>query len=837
MANNKEKQTIINKLDRTNHVLVLEDINCRRTIVLDKANYSIGRDRSNSIVVSSKKVSRFHATLLRRNDTKNQTFSYWILDGDLQGNKSTNGIFVNKQRCLVQELKHQDLIEFSFEVKAYYYILSNPRDLMLLQSEDFDDQKINVHTQEFSKFGTGQQTIIISEPSLEERIETPELSKLASFPELSPHPIVEVDWQGNITYLNPAANHKFKNLRELSSNHPLLLGLVKSTESYGNNNNLFVREIQIGKHVFEQYIHYLSAQRLIRTYIFDFTKRKQLEIELKEKEERYKAFINNNEDGILLVDADNNQVLEANDVFSESLGYTVDEICHLTLDQILNLDSLFLQQEINSWLAKKNKTINNVDFCCKDKSVITLTTAVTVIKYKSQNILCFSLGPEKILDSEDITWSEKFLHDSLTGLANRNLFREQLTTAIANNQRKQEILSVILIEVAKISSFKDGFDADLESNLIADFAKRLRACLRAGDTVARWQSNQFMILLPNLKSTKNIGSISKRILNSVQQPFFMEQQKIFLKISMGISIYGSDGNTEEILLENAKIALTKSTQKRTNNYHFYNEKVQKEVNRLLRLEKLLVHALDRDEFLLYYQPQVNFQTKEITGLETLLRWQHPELGRIGPEQFIYLAQETGLIIPIGEWVLEQTCRQQKMWLKNGLNSLPITINISSEQFQQPSLVSLIRNIVAEKELNPSFLEIEITEDSILEDLQLAKETIARLNEIGVRICLDNFGSGTSSIGFLKSFKFDSLKISQSVINNVENNPQDLVMISSLINLGHTFGLRVIAQGIETKKQLELLANLGCQEIQGNLFCEPLTKEDVSNFLANPVYNF
>lgn len=848
MNNENIQATLVKNLQPITHILVMEDDNSRQTIVLEEANYSLGRDPRNSIVIASKKVSRFHATLLRRTDTIQKTFSYWILDGDLQGNRSTNGIFINEKRCLVQELKHEDVIQFGFEVQASYYIVSNLSDLMLLQSGDFHNKKTKPVESPPEKDLKSKNTLIISEPNLEEEpeekeepkekeLESTELTKLASFPELSPNPIIEIDWGGKITYMNPAANSKFKNIMESSSNHPLLVGLIKNTKNHANTNNLFVREVKIADQVFEQYIHYLPANKLIRSYIFDFTKRKQLEAELKDSEQRYKAVISQTQEAIFLVDVESKKIVEANNAFGDLLGYSLEEMYSLNLPEIINLDSNHLQLEINNILEVKNKVIQDLSFNCKNKSLVKLQSNISVISYGDQNILCFSVRPQKRFENQETVIQKQSLHDLITGLPNRNLFIEQLTTAIANNRRKQGLLCVIFVDLDKLEDFKRTLNYGIESNLLEGFAKRLKCSIRAGDTVARWENNQFVILLPQVRNFKDIGKVATRILESLKPPFFIEKQNIYVKTNMGISLYGDDGDNVESLLNNAKKALSKSQEKGSNNYQFYNENIQKDIERLLRLEKLLIHALDREEFFLYYQPQVNFKTKQITGVETLLRWQHPELGRIAPGQFMSLAEETGLIIPIGEWVLEKTCQQYKIWQKNGLKNFPLAVNLSTQQFQQPNLVALIRNILKETRLEPKFLELEITEKTLLQNMELAEERIPELNDIGIKICLDDFGIGVSGLGYFKQFKLHSLKIDQSVIKNLHNNSQDLAIISAIINLSQSFELRVIAKGVETEKQLQLLSSIGCQEMQGNLFIEALAMEDITNFLANPVYNF
>jgi diguanylate cyclase (GGDEF)-like protein/PAS domain S-box-containing protein len=841
MTNQDSKATFNKQLEQNTHLLVIDDQESKQTILLEDANYSLGRDPRNSIVINSKKVSRFHATFLKRSDARKKTFSYWILDGDLQGNRSTNGIFVNEKRCLVQELKNGDQIKLGYEVEATYIVVSNVSELMALKLEDLQQLKSkqteNIEQPKVSRESINKQTLVISEGNIEKEDSTNlELTKLASFPELSPNPIMELDWKGNITYLNPAAKSKFKELTLTSSplDHPLVNGLLKSSKSHGSNNNLFVREVKIGEQIFEQYIHYLASKKLIRCYIFDFTKRKQLEAQLKESQQRYQAVINQTKEGIFLLDSTEEKIIEANAAFCDLLGYNIDEIYSVTLGEILPLDRLVLQTKLDEFVEQKN-SVTELNFRHKNGSSLKLEASVNTVNYGDQKIFCFTLGPLTRNNSQiTVIQNEQGLYDLVTGLPNRNLFMEQLLNAIANNKRSQGLLSLICLELEQTGSISP-ISYDLKTNLLEGFAKRLRTCLRSGDTVARWEDNQFAVLLPQVRSIKDVGKIAARIKDALQPPFFLEKQKIYLRTSMGIVICEEDGTEAEILLKNAQKTLERSKEKSQNNFLFYNQQTQKTIERLLKLEKLLYHALERQEFLLYYQPQVNIKTKEITGIEALLRWQHPELGRISPQQFIPLAEETGLIIPIGEWVIDTACWQNKMWLQNGITPVPITVNISKQQFKQPNLVGLVKNIIEKTGLKPNLLELEITEKVVMEDSDVAVKILNQLNELGVCISLDDFGSGVSGVGLLKQFKFHTLKLDRAVVKNLESSDQDLAIVSALITLGKNFGLRVIAEGVENQVQLELLSNLGCEEIQGNLFTEPLSREDATNFLGNPSY--
>ncbi|MGI0479440.1 EAL domain-containing protein [Geminocystis sp. CENA526] len=847
------KTTSHKNLQTITHVLVLEDENSRQTIILDEANYSIGRDVRNKIPLSSKKVSRFHATLLRRTDTKNQSFSYWLLDGDLQGNRSTNGIFINDKRCLVQELKHEDVIRFGFEIQASYYILNNINDLALLQSGDFKQpppelestmQPTKANPQNFM----AKQTLVISEPNIMESLDSDsesnsvnfqnsEITKLASFPELSPNPIIEMDWNGNITYLNPSALNKFPELNNNPSieNHPLLVGLIKNIENHGNNNKLFVREVTIKEQVFEQYIHYLSDKKLIRSYVFDFTKRKVLETQLKESEQRYKAFISQTKEGIFLVDAHNKKILEANNALADLLGYNLEEIYSLKLYDLIDMTTGVLDEEINLILKskKENNLIKHFEYKSKNKLIVPLESNITWISYGDQTILSFAVRPVNKNINQGTVIQEQGLYDLETGLPNRQLFLEQFNTAMANSRRIQGLLCIIFVEL-EILQEGTNLNYGLKTHILDGFAKRLRSSLRSGDTVAHWEGYQFICLLPQVRSFKDVGRVSQRMLESFIPPFFIDNQKIYIKTSMGIAIKDEEASTTEILINQAQSALVKSQDSGSNNYKFFDQKIQAEAERLLRLEKLLSHALTRNEFSLLYQPQVSIESNRLTGIEALIRWDHPDLGRVTPDQFIPLAEETGLIIPIGEWVIETACSQRHQW--NNLEDQPICINISTQQFQQPNFVGMIKNILQKTSLNSHLLELEITEKTIASDLELATKILKDLNELGIRISLDDFGTDTVALGYLKQFNFSTLKIDRPIIKNFSADSQDKALISAMINIAKSFNLRIVAEGVEIKAEVDELFKLGCQQIQGNWLTAPLTVENMTKFLTNSSYD-
>ncbi|WP_330202687.1 EAL domain-containing protein [Cyanobacterium sp. DS4] len=843
------KTTSHTDLQPITHVLVLEDDSSRRTIILEEANYSIGRDPRNKIILSSKKVSRFHATLLRRTDTKNRSFSYWLLDGDLQGNRSTNGIFINEKRCLVQELKHEDTIRFGFEVQASYYVLNSVDDLALLQSGDFEK------TLESDSTGAekapakkkaekaSKQTLVISEANLEserDNIQDSEVAKLASFPELSPNPIIELDWNGNVTYLNPSATNKFPELKNntVVNTHPLLLGLIDNITTHGKNNKLFVREIQIKDQIFEQYLHYLPDKKLIRSYIFDFTKRKALESQLQESEQRYRAFISQTKEGVFLVDANNKKILEANNALADLLGYSLDEVYSLKLYDLIDLSTAVLDEQVDFILkSKKDKAVvREFVYKSKNKLPLELESNVIWISYGDQVILSFTVRPVTKNINQQTYIQEEGLYDLETGLPNRQLFLEQLKTACANIRRHKGLLCVIFLELEILEEGKDTLGYSLRSGILDGFAKRLRTSLRAGDTVAHWESSQFVCLLPHVRSIQDVGRICTRMLEALKPPFFLENHKIHTKISIGVSLKELEEKSAETLLNQAQTALFRSKESGKNNFKFFDSQRQGEIERFLRIEKLLAHALDRNEFTLQYHPQVAIDLEKITGIEALIRWEHPDLGRITPDQFIPMAEETGLIVPMGEWVLETACRQRVAWQGSYLDDQPICVNVSTQQFQQPNFVMMVKGVLEKTSLNPFFLELEIKETTLAEDNPTMVKILHELADLGVRVALDDFGTGVSSIGYLRQFSFSTLKLDRPVIKKMRSNPQDKALVHAIITLSKSFdNLRIVAEGVEEKSQIEDLIKLGCQEIQGNWLTPPLVEQDMTEFLANYGY--
>ncbi len=417
------------------------------------------------------------------------------------------------------------------------------------------------------------------------------------------------------------------------------------------------------------------------------------------------------------------------------------------------------------------------------------------------------------------------LHDLLTGLPNRILFNERLLISLANARSNREKLAVMFLDLDRFKKINDTLGHEVGDRLLKVVALRLTSCIRDTDILARWGGDEFTLLLPNISGAECSAEIAQKILDTLKPPFFLSNNYFHITSSIGIALYPDDGEDAETLIKNADAALYSAKAKGRNNYQFYTRNINEQASELLFLENRLHHAWERGEFLVYYQPKVNVNTGKITGMEALVRWQSPELGFVSPGKFIPIAEENGLIVPIGAWVLRTACTQSKAWLDAGLSPILMAVNLSARQLQQPDLVEMVAQILAETNLEPRFLELEITETTAMQNVDFTKEILRELNRMGVRISIDDFGTGYSSLNYLKNFPIHTIKIDRSFVRDMAVDPYDVAIASAVVALGKSFNMSVVAEGVETVEQLECLHKLGCEEMQGYLFSKPLPDKD------------
>ena len=553
----------MNNLSEVRHLLVIADQKSRRIVPLTDNTYSIGRDPNSNILLYDRQVSRHHATILKIDDNtgNNDQPCYRIIDGNLQGKKSTNGIAVNGKQSLSHDLAPGDLIRFGNQCQANYHMIADSSELALLEGSGDSNKEINTSLplEELlseNKIASldeifledeeedAEQVQTMSFKKREKKTESESLKNQVSLADANPNPIIEVDFQGQIVYLNAAAKIKFPDLNKLQALHPILQNLVgERTPKEGTS---FVREIQIENSFFEQHIHYLKESECLRSYLFEITK-----------------------------------------------------------------------------------------------------------------------------------------------------------------YRKREI---------KLTTGKDRY-------------------------------------------------------------------RLYVKTSIGIAIYPQDGEDGETLLKNADAALYRAKERGRNHYRFYSSTMTSKASLLLKLENLLYQALEEESLSLHYQPQLNLTNNKVSGMEALLRWYHPEFGNVSPLKLIPLAEKTDLIIPISLWILKTACLQNKAWQKRGFSPIPIAVNLSPKQFQQPNLVDIVAQVLEDTALEPHLLDLEITETAMMQNIDSSRETLQNLRELGVQVSLDDFGTGYSSLGYLQKFPVTTLKIDQSFIQTLQANSGNTAIISAIIALG------------------------------------------------------
>jgi diguanylate cyclase (GGDEF)-like protein len=423
-------------------------------------------------------------------------------------------------------------------------------------------------------------------------------------------------------------------------------------------------------------------------------------------------------------------------------------------------------------------------------------------------------------------------HDGLTGLPNRTMFSKLLDRSISEAHRSGKRLAVAFLDLDRFKQINDTLGHEAGDQLLQQVASRLKGCVRDSDTVARLGGDEFVVLLAEMADEKYAAIVAQKILAAAARPFTLMGQEFRVTASIGISTYPQDGLDEQTLTKNADIAMYQAKAEGKNNFQFYSEKLNANSLERLTLESSLRHAIERHEFRLHYQAKRDIASGKITGMEALLRWEHPDLGTVAPMQFIPVAEETGLIIPIGKWVLKTVCLQSIDWQKQGLPALSIAVNLTARQFRDEELLSDVASILTETGIDPRLLEIELKESLLIHDVENTLRILTGLKGLGVRIAVDDFGAGYSSLTLLHQYPLDTIKIDRSFVRDIAGTPEDTRLADAIIAMGNSLSLTVVAQGVETREQAEHLRLHACGELQGFYFKRPLPVDEFTQLLRD-----
>ncbi|MDD5112773.1 MAG: EAL domain-containing protein [Methylobacter sp.] len=422
-------------------------------------------------------------------------------------------------------------------------------------------------------------------------------------------------------------------------------------------------------------------------------------------------------------------------------------------------------------------------------------------------------------------------HDQLTELPNRDLFHDRLNMAVLQAKRSQQNIAVLFIDLDHFKYINDTFGHAIGDQLLQQVALKLASCLREQDTLARMGGDEFTVILQEFNNRQDVELAARRILDTLDTPFLVDHHALYVSASIGISFFPEDGNDASELMKRADTAMYSAKNDGRRRLHFFQASMEGYSLNRVAMEQHLRIALEQNEFMVFYQPQINLNSGRIVGAEALLRWHRPGIGLIPPNQFIPLAEDTGLILPIGEWVLRETCKQHKLWTNTRNSNLRIGVNLSGHQFKQANLSTTVANILQETGMNPKFLDLELTESVAMQDVYTSLRTLKTLKHAGVQISIDDFGTGYSSLSYLKQFPIDRLKIDQSFVADIASDPNSAAIVLAIIAMSHSLGLDVIAEGVETQEQLQFLKMHGCNEVQGYLFGRPMPADEFSKFLS------
>ena len=554
---------------------------------------------------------------------------------------------------------------------------------------------------------------------------------------------------------------------------------------------------------------------------------------LRESEQRHASTLALAAIGIAHVD-DSGRFVYANPQLCRMLGYMEHELLSMSVREVSHPDDANITKDLRSRLRRGEIDSFKVEKRYLHKDGTPIWVALTIAVYRDD------AGKPKhdVSIVEDITARKlaeervQYLatHDGLTGLPNRALFAQLLALAIEGARRHGSTIAVLFIDLDRFKIINDSLGHDAGDSLLREMASRFRQCLRASDVVARLGGDEFVVLLQDVSEAAQVAVVARHLLSEAMRPVEVHQQECRVTASIGICMHPEAGQDDQAVMKNADLAMYVAKEEGKNTYHFYSPSLHARTAGRLAIEAQLRYALERNEFSLHYQAKVHVDTDAITGVEALLRWNSRELGPIPPVQFIPVAEETGLIIPIGQWVLRTACAQGAEWLRAGLPPVRTCVNLSMRQLQDDGLIDDVRAALHDSGLPPELLELELTESMVMHNAERAMHVLTDIKSLGVRLAIDDFGTGYSSLAQLKRFPIDTLKVDRSFIRDIARDPEDRAITEAIIAMGKTLSLTIVAEGVETPEQKAFLHERACDEMQGYYFSTPVPPEDFANLL-------
>lgn len=550
-----------------------------------------------------------------------------------------------------------------------------------------------------------------------------------------------------------------------------------------------------------------------------------------------KVFENMSE-AIGVTDSDNNYV-SVNPAFTRITGYSQEEVIgeNPRIMASGRHEPAFYQkmwESINEngyWQGEIWDRRKNGDIYPKWLSIVALKDA----RERLQNyIAVFSDISERKAADERIHFMAHY--DALTNLPNRVLLHDRLLHALMSAPRHKAKVAILFLDLDRFKTINDTLGHSAGDLLLESVAERLTGCVRKSDTVARLGGDEFLVVLTDIHEASHAATVAQKIIDSISNPFAIRDIELHTSTSIGISLFPDDGVANEELIANADVAMYRAKDSGRNNYQFFTPTMNSSSYERLTMENKLRRALERQEFVLYYQPQVNLETGRIIGSEALVRWRHPEMGLVPPGIFIPIVEESGLIVPIGEWVLWEACRQNMAWQEAGLAPITVAVNLSAVQFHQKNLTEMVANVLQSTGLSSSWLELEITESGIMQNSEASVNKLHSLKQMGLKLSIDDFGTGYSSLSYLKKFPLDKLKIDQSFVREITTNQDDAAIVGAIIGMAKSLKLRVIAEGVETREHLNFLYANNCFEMQGYYFSKPVPADEFQRLVVQGILN-